>query len=29
MKIASPKNVVMLRGNHESRIMAELYNFKE
>lgn len=29
MKIASPKNMVMLRGNHESRIMAEIYNFKQ
>lgn len=29
MKIASPKNVIMLRGNHESRIMGELYNFKQ
>jgi hypothetical protein len=29
MKIASPKNVVMLRGNHESRAMSELHNFKQ
>ncbi len=29
MKIMAPKNLVMLRGNHESRIMAELYNFKQ
>lgn len=28
LKIRSPKHVYMLRGNHESRIMAELYNFK-
>ena len=29
LKVAHPKNVVMLRGNHESRSMTEHFTFRE
>lgn len=29
IKLNNPKNVVMLRGNHESRNMTEVFTFRE
>ncbi len=29
MKCAFPRNVVLLRGNHESRDMGQFFNFKD
>jgi serine/threonine-protein phosphatase 2B catalytic subunit len=29
MKCAFPRNVVLLRGNHESRDMGHFFNFKD